>query len=392
MDTRTASYLEGRFKDYYRSTVLPVSERVDEREWGYIPFSTGRNTMIRHHSVEDMGDVSEFFADTGPRHMYRSASYYVDPGAGSMDDKEWKGSDVVFDIDVDEDHIPREVGDADSLTNKDMLAISKKHAHRLVEFLQVDFDIDPDRIVFSGGRGYHIHITRDDWTQLSSQHRTKLTGYITGTAVSKDDLFRESWNIFGTSAFDPDISFSPHSSWAHRVYAEFISRVTDLQAVSSESTRLAMLEQYDSVGPKRAQAINHIITTRYDELYAGCIPPQCTPIVDDCFDTVMTNTYAHIDEPVTTDVNRLLRMPNSLHGGHGLRVTTLSVTELESFEPLVDAVPDVFTTYDVRVDIPEPVLVELNENTYDLDSGTHTLPESVAIHLMCREQAVKIPE
>ena len=44
------------------------------------------------------------------------------------------------------------------------------------------------------------------------------------------------------------------------------------------------------------------------------------------------------DEPVTGDVHRLIRLPGSLHGGSGLRVTTIESKELENFNPMVSAI------------------------------------------------------
>ncbi|WP_243675341.1 hypothetical protein [Vulcanisaeta distributa] len=37
----------------------------------------------------------------------------------------------------------------------------------------------------------------------------------------------------------------------------------------------------------------------------------------------------HIDEVVTMDVHRLIRLPNSLHGKTGLRVIRVSPSDLE---------------------------------------------------------------
>ena len=44
------------------------------------------------------------------------------------------------------------------------------------------------------------------------------------------------------------------------------------------------------------------------------------------------------DEPVTGDVHRLIRLPGSLHGGSGLRVTTMTSKELEDFDPMTKAI------------------------------------------------------
>ena len=44
------------------------------------------------------------------------------------------------------------------------------------------------------------------------------------------------------------------------------------------------------------------------------------------------------DEPVTADTKRLIRLPGSLHGKSGLKVVTLTRSQLDSFDPLRDAV------------------------------------------------------
>jgi DNA primase small subunit len=44
------------------------------------------------------------------------------------------------------------------------------------------------------------------------------------------------------------------------------------------------------------------------------------------------------DEPVTADTKRLIRLPGSLHGKSGLKVVTLRRDDLDSFDPLRDAV------------------------------------------------------
>ena len=47
---------------------------------------------------------------------------------------------------------------------------------------------------------------------------------------------------------------------------------------------------------------------------------------------------ASVDEPVTADIKRLIRVPGSLHGGSGMLVKKLALSELEMFDPLNDAV------------------------------------------------------
>jgi DNA primase small subunit len=88
------------------------------------------------------------------------------------------------------------------------------------------------------------------------------------------------------------------------------------------------------------------------------------------------------DEPVTTDTKRLIRLPTSLHGGSGFRVTPLDLAELADFDPLVDAV--VFGERKVKVDLAVKVTMPLLGSTHALDKGPATVPEALAVFLCCR--------
>ena len=88
------------------------------------------------------------------------------------------------------------------------------------------------------------------------------------------------------------------------------------------------------------------------------------------------------DEPVTTDTKRLIRLPTSLHGGSGFRVTPLDLSDLGGFDPLVDAV--VFGDRKVRVDLSLKVTMPLLGSTHALEKGPATVPEALAVFLCCR--------
>jgi DNA primase small subunit len=88
------------------------------------------------------------------------------------------------------------------------------------------------------------------------------------------------------------------------------------------------------------------------------------------------------DEPVTADVRRLIRCPGSLHGGSGLRVTPLSISALEEFDPLEDAV--VFGDEPVFLEISKPFNTQMKGQSFCLKEGTEELPLYLAVFLMAR--------
>jgi DNA primase small subunit len=99
---------------------------------------------------------------------------------------------------------------------------------------------------------------------------------------------------------------------------------------------------------------------------------------------------AHTDEPVTADIKRLIRMPNSLHGGSGMRVVPLSLSEFQNFDPLNDAV--VFSEKMIEIEIIPPLKpqffkIEMKGKSFTVSEGKNSLPEYAAIYLMCRGAA-----
>ncbi|MFA5254895.1 MAG: DNA primase catalytic subunit PriS, partial [Methanoregula sp.] len=96
----------------------------------------------------------------------------------------------------------------------------------------------------------------------------------------------------------------------------------------------------------------------------------------------LNDTAALADEPVTTDIKRLIRMPTSLHGGSGMQVQQLELRDLAAFDPLTDAV--VFSEREVKVDARFPLAMPMLGSTYQIQKGITTVPEAVAVFLCCR--------
>jgi DNA primase small subunit len=92
---------------------------------------------------------------------------------------------------------------------------------------------------------------------------------------------------------------------------------------------------------------------------------------------------------VTTDTNRLIRFPGSLHGGSGLRVVRIDRDDLAGFDPLVDAVPEQFPDSEIAVEVTESVEGRLAGDSFTLSAGRHSVPVALGVFLMARGQAEK---
>jgi len=101
---------------------------------------------------------------------------------------------------------------------------------------------------------------------------------------------------------------------------------------------------------------------------------------------------AETDEPVTSDIKRLIRMPSSLHGKTGLQVVPLTRDEVDDFRPLRDAVPDAWTDDSVRVNLKNKIILEIHGRAFNLAPGVNDVPQYLAVFLAARGLATVVPE
>ncbi|AXG11171.1 DNA primase small subunit PriS [Haloplanus rubicundus] len=384
MDRRTREYLSGRFGDYYRDADPTLPPAPDAREWGHIPWTGGESTtMVRHQSIYDLGDVDDFLAREAPRHVYFSAARYDDPGADTMDEKGWRGADLVFDLDAD--HLPSV--DPAETTYAEMLAACKDALQRLLDLLETDFGFEDVTVVFSGGRGYHVHVRDDGLADLDSAARREIVDYVRAVDLDIEGLVRTR-AVGGATRRE----LRTAGGWGRRTHRRLREFVAELQALDEDAAQERLMA-FDGIGEGRATTLLGALdgeTVADGNVEAG--GPGARTLVEALARETVADETAPIDEPVTTDTHRLIRLPGSLHGGSGLVVARLDRDELDAFDPLVDAVPERFTRRSVRVDVTDPGVVELDGDSFTLDAGEQSVPECVGVFLMTRDRARKVKE
>jgi len=389
MEERTRAYLRGRFGDYYRRTPVERPPDADAREWGYVPWTDSPGeTMVRHQSLLDVGDLEGFLARERPKHVYFSAGRYEDPGASTMGAKSWLSSDLVFDLDAD--HLPAVTLGEDSYA--EMLAKCKDALLRLLSFLENDFGFEDLTIVFSGARGYHVHVRDETIQRLESDGRREIVDYVRGIGLELDALVSEE-PVAGTAGRSSPAhkrTLSTAGGWSARAHAHVVDFVDDLLAMD-EDAALERLRSFDGVGERKAEAALAAARENTDAIREGNIDvhPAFHGIARALVDEVVQTDNAPIDEPVTTDTNRLIRLPGSLHGGSGLVVQRIDRDAIDDFDPLVDGVPETFEGHEITVEVTEGGTVELGGDTFTLEPGGRTVPEYLGVFLMARGRAEK---
>jgi DNA primase small subunit len=389
MDERTLSYLRGRFGDHYRRTAITPPPAANEREWGFIPWTEGPGeTMVRHRSLLDLGNIEEFLGRKKPRHVYFSAGRYDDPSASTMSDKGWRDSDLIFDLDAD--HLPSVVLGEDSY--KEMLAKCKDALLRLLDFLDDDFGFDDMTVVFSGGRGYHVHVRDERIRGLERDARREVVDYVRGIGLEFDELV-EVETVGGTAGRSSPAdkrTLPTDGGWGARAHGYVLDRFDEWLAME-EDDAIDALQQYDRIGEGKATAALNAARSNYDQLAAGNIDVHSAvyQIAQLLAQEAVAEQNAPIDEPVTTDTNRLIRLPGSLHGGSGLEVKRLGRDEIDGFEPLTDAIPETFRDHEINIEVTEPGPIELDGESITLEAGHQSIAEFRGVFLMARGRARK---
>ena len=392
MEEQTRAYLRGRFGDHYRRVGISPPPAANEREWGYIPWRSGQTRMVRHHSLLDLGnfgdaaDLSEFLARRRPRHVYYSAARYDDPGADSMGKKGWRAADLVFDLDAD--HLPGVDPKEDSYV--EMLAVCKDALFRLLEFLEDDFGFEDTSIVFSGSRGYHVHVRDEGVLDLGREQRREIVDYVLGESLEFESLI-ETETVSGLGRRTPaeKRTLPTDGGWGARTTSQLLDLLDEVLDLPEEEA-LEQLTRYDGIGEGRAKATLSAARNNYEQVAAGNVDvhPAFFGLTRAILDETVEAEHAPIDEPVTTDINRLIRLPGSLHGGTGFVVTPVGRDELSTFDPVKDAVSETFRGQEIVIDVHEPGVDDLG-GTFNLSAGEHTVEEYLGVFLMARGRAEK---
>ncbi|MGC8561863.1 MAG: DNA primase small subunit domain-containing protein [Thermoplasmata archaeon] len=343
MNELSGRVVQDLFKKYYATVDSFDIRRISNRELAFTAF--GKQGMVRHTSFPDMRALVDYVRNNTPMHFYYSSAYYQNPEA-SMDNKRWTGADLVFDIDGD--HIEG----AEKMGYSEMLTAVKEELKKLLVLLTDDLSVDGKNleIVFSGSRGYHVHVY-SIFEGLESQERREIVDYISGRCIS--------------SGFKS----TTKTRWDERInqVKEFLMEILDSQDRKwRQKIEKATGETTGSLGKREIKKGDYI--DRNARLIA------------------VKRFSSRIDEPVTIDIHRLIRTPGSLHGKSGLMVKVIPSEKLEAFNPLTDAIPQTFQdSYEIVV--TKKFSIEFNDEKRELQEGKYELPAYSALFAVLKGSA-----
>lgn len=366
------------FLKYYAELDPAPPELLSSREIGFIPFG---GSMVRHRSLSGKEEIVKFLKNTVPRHLYYSTAYYRYPGNTKMNLKEWLGAELIFDLDAD--HIQG----ASKLSYEEILRQVKLHTNRLVfRFLMDDFGFTEDEIhiSFSGGRGYHVHILSDRVYSLDSDSRREITNYIRGEGLDHRNFIYEMrrQNAAEQGWFKTiDEAFTRFSRNVISADADAISTL-DRSLGNRNSSKAFLNAMKSGVRIGRSLQKKEDVFTRPGAEKYQVMDQRDEQVLQALITDAVELNSAEIDEPVTTDVHRLIRFPLSLHGKTGLKVLPLSMSEFSEFDPLRDAVPDCFREGSEKVNMRTKFKIRFGDSEFSLDTGINEVPVFVSLFVV----------
>src|SRR5919107_1254121 len=96
---KTMSVIKKAFREYYFDQPKAIEEplKMEQREFGCMQF--GQAGMLRHLSFKSMKELDAILVREAPSDVYCSNAYYRFPTQQPMQEKQWLGADLIFDID-----------------------------------------------------------------------------------------------------------------------------------------------------------------------------------------------------------------------------------------------------------------------------------------------------
>ena len=381
MDEPTLSTMKRIFREFYfkNAEKVEIPSRFDRREFGYTPFEGG---MIRHLAFKEAGEIKALLVREVPRSAFYSVSYYLEPSFQMME-KGWIGGDLAFDIDADDLGLPcnmehdiwtcvncglREIGikpekcprcreskiDEQNWSCRKCVGGAKEETIKLLDILMQDFGLMKKeiRVYFSGSMGFHVAVESKMFEEIDQMGRNEIADYVAGLGLTPALL-----GIYPQSNFEELYRKLPtvgEGGWRRRI-AQYFNKEE--------------VEGYDGVEKNGREKIAYIYKTLGYSKFKKKLEDATRKI------------GVAIDTSVTTDVHRIFRLPETLHGETGFLKRRCD--DLFRFDAFNDAVALGDEPIEIFVDI-SPRFTIRGQSFGPYRSERLKLPTMAAVYLIGR--------
>ena len=408
IDTKT--FIQNKFAEYYQKHSLEIGypPLLERREFGFFIFK--ERIMLRHKGFGNVGALRDFLKTTAPSDVYYSCAYYEKPRE-EMEKKVWLGADLIFDIDAD--HIPTPCGkvhDTWTCNNCGMvgqiapppvcpkcgqrnfdektwpceicLESAKVETMKLADFLMKDFGFSEKElnVSFSGHRGYHLQIESEAVRDLDQPARTEIVDYFTGMGLEPElhGLHEKTIEKRSKTIVGPDLG---DLGWRGRVARGVHDVLTT--ATSNELKKVGLGKACSEIILKNKESL---LRSWKEKAPWGITKGLGISNWRKIAQSGVKRQSVNLDTVVTTDIHRLIRLGNTLHGKTGLKKVKVSVADIEQFDPLKSAVA--FKGGTATIFVSQAPQIRLSAQAYGpFKEQKKELPTDIALFLLCKGAA-----
>lgn len=397
------NYLKEKFKEYYEKNYVPEIPEIDKREFGIGIF--GKKIANRHMEFKNENELNNYLQRETPFYISYSNAYYKFPKKRPMKAKELIKADLIYEFDADDLKIEckiehdkwkcKECGKegkgrvekCDECGSKSIeleqwfctncFEEVKKQMKKLIKILDKELDILNDcSINFSGNAGYHLHLRNEKIQKLKQSARIELLDYLTGYGYKEEE-----------SGFNFKERQMPNrekaKGWNKRIIEEIKNLVQGEEEIIAGITnsRISTIQKID-----KEKIINQIEN--------GTMPTigneqKTQDFWKKLIDYIKEKNSLDIDRQTSTDLNKIIRMPNTIHGGTGLVAKTIKIEELAKHEPLKDCIA--FSENPKKVYINKAPRIEIGGHKYGPYENQEIEIEEYAAIFMIAKKIAKLP-
>ncbi len=394
-------FLKLKFKEFYKTRFIQEPPSIQFREFGFGLF--GQKISQRHLAFQSSEEFNAFLRDETPFFVSYSGAYYKFPSRTPMQKKDYLKADLFYEFDADDlktkcsekhNRWKCKCGEkgqgliencfscgervlVEEWVCPECLNEVKKQVLRLMNFFENDLNLTQGiSLNFSGGKGFHIHVRDESIHSLSSSARIELFDYLTATGLN---LFNLGFYKNGKTWVCPKTSQA--LGWGKRL----LNSLKDFFRNCSQE-ELAVNANITISTAKKILEKKDILLTEIDKGFLFSLPKKTDEFWNSLLNNLIKEIKLDLDRQTSIDLVKILRVPETLHGGTGLIAKNVSLNELKNFNALDQCIA--FSSNPLKVfveDVPEFFIGKKFFGPFTQEEVE--LPEFAAIYLLAKQKA-----
>lgn len=336
---------------------MELDASIARREFGVGSF--GSKIDKRHLSFESNSELNAYLANVAPLYISWSVAQYEFPSRMPMESKKLLGADLVYEFDADDFKLPcRQRHDSwncskcgahglgaveacsscgapplvDEWVCEECLNETRNHTQSLARILLEDFGFNEKDLHFnfSGSKGFHVHVRSPSVFEWSRAARMEALDYLTLHELSLEGLgFLEVDGVWRCPLWSLAGGIARRILQGLSHFFETIpeDRLAVIGSLSQREAKNFLTNRNGIVNGIQRGVLLPLSNKKKNELFWGNVLSH-----------VVERQRLRVDRQTSADIHKIVRVPNTLHGGTGLLAKSMTLQGLSTFRPLQDSV------------------------------------------------------